>query len=361
MASVSLNGVTKLYPGNVTGVDGLDLEVHQGEFVVMVGPSGCGKTTTLRLIAGLETPTGGTIRIGDRVVNRLAPKDRNVAMVFQNYALYPHMTVFENMAFGLKQRHDRQEIRDRVSLAAETLEITDLLQRRPGQLSGGQQQRVAFGRAIVRRPDVFLFDEPLSNLDANMRGQMQAELKKLHAAVGQTMIYVTHDQTEAMSLGDRIVVLKDGVVRQIAEPRQLYDHPSDSFVATFIGTPPMNLFLGMLQRSDDGVSFTKGDIEIRLPNHWQQVGGKHLGRQILLGVRPEDIHIAKSANSHFEATIEMVELTGPDSYYHLTRDSQRLVLRANLLEEYRTGQDVSLDLDLSRAHLFDADTGCVLK
>ena len=362
MASVSLNAVTKVYAGNVVAVDGLNLEIQQREFVVIVGPSGCGKTTTLRLIAGLEALTGGTIRIGDRVVNKLAPKDRHVAMVFQNYALYPHMTVFDNMAFGLKQQHQRPEIRDRVGAAAETLGISDLLQRHPNQLSGGQQQRVAFGRAIVRRPDVFLFDEPLSNLDANMRSQMRIELKRLHAELTQTMIYVTHDQTEAMTLGDRIVVMKDGMIQQVAEPRELYNHPVNTFVATFIGMPPMNLFSGVLRRTGETLSctFASVDIEVPLPTSWQRIGEKYVDRQVLLGVRPEDILITDAARSSIAATVDMIESTGSDSFVHVTRDSQSFVSRVDPAQRYDPGQEVRLELIVSRAHLFDADTRIAL-
>src|SRR3954469_14846122 len=294
MAKVTVRDVYKIYPGekgrDVTAVSGVNLEIKDREFIVLVGPSGCGKSTTLRMIAGLEEISKGEVLIGDKVVNGVAPKDRDIAMVFQNYALYPHMSVYDNMAFGLKLRkYPKAEIRKRVNAAASILGIEDLLQRKPKALSGGQRQRVAVGRAIVRQPKVFLFDEPLSNLDAKMRVQMRAEITKLHQRLQATMIYVTHDQIEAMTMGDRIVVMDGGLVQQTDTPLNLYNEPANLFVAGFLGSPPMNFINGILKREGDALFFSEihnGTIQLRLPGKEWEGAGEFVDKPILLGIRP---------------------------------------------------------------------------
>src|SRR5688572_706473 len=294
MARVTLEGIRKIYQGTSdhVAVHGVDLDVTDGEFVVLVGPSGCGKSTTLRMIAGLESISAGRLMIDDRVVNDVPPKDRDIAMVFQSYALYPHMSVRENLAFALKLRGTpRDEIEKRVNLAAATLGIETFLDRTPKQLSGGQRQRVAVGRAIVRQPKVFLFDEPLSNLDAKLRVQMRTEISKLHLRLQATMIYVTHDQIEAMTMGDRIVVMKDGLVQQVDEPLSLYEHPKNKFVAGFIGSPPMNFLSGSLEQAGGGgLVFNEGNIKLNLPAKYTNELKDHVGKPIVMGIRPEDIH-----------------------------------------------------------------------
>src|SRR5437867_582308 len=314
MASVTLVGVRKIYqegPRARVAVDGVDLAVLDGEFVVLVGPSGCGKSTTLRMIAGLESISAGTVRIGERVMNDVAAKDRNIAMVFQNYALYPHMTVLENMAFGLKLRGlPAREIDPRVREAAALLGITPLLERRPRHLSGGEQQRVALGRALVRKPDVFLFDEPLSNLDAKLRVQMRREIARLHHALGATMLYVTHDQAEAMTLGDRVVVMRDGRVQQVDAPLAVYRDPSNTFVAAFIGSPPMNLLEGAIV-TDGGLRFAGpgGAVSVPLPATWRSLVTTGNRRPIILGVRPEDVSLAPGG---IPARVDLVEPLGQE-------------------------------------------------
>ncbi|MBE6753070.1 MAG: sn-glycerol-3-phosphate ABC transporter ATP-binding protein UgpC, partial [Ruminococcaceae bacterium] len=293
MSSVTLKNIYKRYAGNVIAVKDFSLEIQDKEFVILVGPSGCGKSTTLRMIAGLEEISEGELYIGDMLVNDVAPKDRDIAMVFQNYALYPHMTVYENMAFGLKLRkYDRAEIQRRVEEAAQILDITHLLQRKPKALSGGQRQRVALGRAIVREPKVFLLDEPLSNLDAKLRAQMRTELAKLHMRLGTTFIYVTHDQTEAMTMGDRIVVMKDGIIQQVNTPQYLYDKPCNAFVAGFLGTPQMNFIDVTLQRRESDIYALFGDYSIKLPASKNNRGQlePYIGKEVILGVRPEHVH-----------------------------------------------------------------------
>src|SRR6266571_6495600 len=293
MADLQLKGVSKIYPGNVCAVAPTSVEIEDGEFVILVGPSGCGKSTLLRMIAGLETISEGEVRIGGRLVNNVPAKDRDIAMVFQNYALYPHMTVYENMAFGLKMRKlPKSEIDDRVRRAVDILGLDDFLDRRPKALSGGQRQRVAVGRAIVRQPKLFLFDEPLSNLDAKLRVSMRAELKKLHKQLEATMIYVTHDQVEAMSMGDRLIVLKDGIVQQIGAPLEIYDRPANQFVASFIGSPPMN-FVNCSIGEHEGQLFLTGDgLQVKLPPKSRAVlseAGSSENSSMVLGIRPEDI------------------------------------------------------------------------
>src|SRR6516164_9365391 len=307
MAKVLLEQVSKQF-GNVLAVNNVTLDVPDRQFTVLVGPSGCGKTTCLRLIAGLEESTAGNIYIGERLVNDVAPKDRDIAMVFQNYALYPHMTVYDNMAFGLRLRkYPRPEIDRRVKEAAEMLGIQELLKRKPRQLSGGQRQRVALGRAIVRHPRVFLFDEPLSNLDAKLLVQMRVELKKLHDRLGTTAIYVTHDQVEAMTLGDRVVVMKDGLVQQVGEPLELYNNPANKFVAGFIGSPSMNFASVTVTEANGSLIVENAGLCIKLPVETAQRLRGHIGREITLGVRPEDLTVASSAdvdNPCFDAVAE---------------------------------------------------------
>src|SRR5689334_21727328 len=316
MAPVHIRQLNKKFD-EVHAVNNVNLEIHDQEFVVLVGPSGCGKTTTLRMVAGLESITSGEVLIGDKVVNDLAPMDRDIAMVFQNYALYPHMSVYDNMAFGLKMRKfERAEIAKRVQEAAGILGIEGLLKRKPRQLSGGQRQRVALGRAIVRHPQVFLFDEPLSNLDAKLRVQMRVELKKLHLRLGTTAIYVTHNQVEAMTLGDRVVVMKDGVVQQVGEPLELYNQPANKFVAGFIGSPAMNFAAVTVTEADGSLIAENSGLRIKLPDEIAQRLRGHIGREIILGVRPEDLTVAGSADlDHpcFDAVIEVVEQLGSET------------------------------------------------
>jgi multiple sugar transport system ATP-binding protein len=365
MARVVLEKLTKTYPDKtgvgVTAVKGIDLAIDDREFMVLVGPSGCGKSTTLRMIAGLEEISGGTIAIDDRVVNDVLPKDRDIAMVFQNYALYPHMSVYDNMAFGLKLRKlPKSEIDARVREAAAMLQIEHLLERKPKALSGGQRQRVAVGRAIVRKPKVFLFDEPLSNLDAKMRVSTRTEISKLHARLGVTMIYVTHDQVEAMTMGDRICVMKDGHIMQVAAPLDLYNRPANLFVAGFIGSPPMNFFHGALQRTGAGISFTERNdhaqqITFQLSEPLAGVAGPHLGKPIVFGIRPEDVHLAPETDNRatFAATVEVAEPMGAETYLYLTSGATSFIARVPPTRDFAVGQQVRLRFDLAKAHLFD--------
>src|SRR5690349_13390148 len=315
MAQVVLKGINKFYD-SVHAVKDVNLQIRDKEFVVFVGPSGCGKTTTLRMIAGLEAISSGDISVDGQVVNDLAPMDRDIAMVFQNYALYPHMSVFDNMAFGLKMRKfEKKEIAQRVKEAADILGIGEYLTRKPRQLSGGQRQRVALGRAIVRHPKVFLFDEPLSNLDAKLRVQMRVELKKLHQRLGTTAVYVTHDQVEAMTLGDRVVVMKDGVVQQIGEPLELYNRPVNKFVAGFIGSPALN-FAKVRIAGENGGIWAEGDgIRLKVPAHMSNRVGGHAGKEVTLGIRPEDLRVARDsdpAEMNIGAVVEVVERLGSE-------------------------------------------------
>ena len=361
MAEVVLKDVTKVFDRKVVAVDHLNLKVEHGEFVVLVGPSGCGKSTTLRMIAGLEEVTEGEIYIDGRLVNDLPPKDRDVAMVFQNYALYPHMTVYQNMAFGLKMRkYPKSEIEERVKEAAEILGITHLLDRKPKALSGGERQRVAVGRAIVRRPKVFLFDEPLSNLDAKLRVQMRTEISKLHAQLGATTIYVTHDQMEAMTMGDRIVVLKDGVVQQVDTPLNLYNRPANKFVAGFIGSPSMNFLEGTLVR-EEGLYFDGGDFRVPVSSEHSERLLPHVGKKVTLGVRPEDIHDPRLRGSLKEtaevnAEVEVVEPMGKEAFLYVRVGEHSLVVRTETEHIPRVGERVTLLVDLSKLHFFDGDT-----
>ncbi|MCL6450596.1 MAG: sn-glycerol-3-phosphate ABC transporter ATP-binding protein UgpC [Acetobacteraceae bacterium] len=364
MARVRLDKIWKRYSGGVVAVKDFNLDIQDKEFVVFVGPSGCGKTTTLRMIAGLEDISEGDLFIGDRRVNNVAPKDRDIAMVFQNYALYPHMTVYENMAFGLKLRKfPKAEIDQRVRAAANILDIGHLLERKPKALSGGQRQRVALGRAIVREPAVFLMDEPLSNLDAKLRVQMRAEIRKLHQRIQTTVVYVTHDQTEAMTMGDRIVVMRDGVIQQQATPQEVYHHPRNLFVAGFIGSPAMNFWRGDLVEEGGAIWFRAPGVNIRLPEGrypaLRQAGVP--GQPVVLGVRPEDLHNDEvMAQTYPDAVlrtrVDVVENMGSEQYIHADLAGQPAVARVSARFSYRPGDTVQLVPDLNRVHVFDAAT-----
>jgi multiple sugar transport system ATP-binding protein len=370
MAGVTLRHIYKVYPGGVTAVNDFNLVIKDKEFIVLVGPSGCGKSTTLRMVAGLEEITEGELFIGDKLMNDVAPKDRDIAMVFQNYALYPHMTVYDNMAFGLKLRKvHKGEIDKKVKEAAKALGIEEYLQRKPKALSGGQRQRVALGRAIVREPMVFLMDEPLSNLDAKLRVQMRTEITRLHKRLNTTFIYVTHDQTEAMTMGTRIVVMKDGFIQQVDTPQNLYDYPCNKFVAGFIGTPQMNFFNATLVREGDKVVARLGENKVELP---QAVVSKltdqsYIGKDVILGIRPDDIHdeqvfIEAHPEAQVKAHVELLEKLGYETLVYLEMDAfiqeqaDNPVARVNPRSTIMSGDDVVLAFDPHRIHLFDKDT-----
>ncbi|MFH1856632.1 MAG: sn-glycerol-3-phosphate ABC transporter ATP-binding protein UgpC [Candidatus Omnitrophota bacterium] len=359
MAEVILKGVTKVYSGNIQAVHKINLEINDREFVVLVGPSGCGKSTTLRMIAGLEDITLGEIYIGGRLVNDTPPKDRDIAMVFQNYALYPHMTVYENMAFGLKLRkYPKSEIDSRVKDAAEILGITGLLNRRPKALSGGQRQRVAVGRAIVRKPLVFLFDEPLSNLDAKLRVQMRAEISKLHTRLQATMIYVTHDQVEAMTMGDRIVVLKDGFVQQVADPITLYNKPVNKFVAGFIGSPPMNFMAGKIEKHEKGFYFNEGNFKIKIVADMCKKLMNYIDKEVVFGIRCEDIHdklfvSEDPLDNSITAVVEVIEPMGSEIYLYLNSGKHTFSARVSSNSCPQINQEMDLIFDASKVHFFD--------
>ncbi|NOZ19976.1 MAG: sn-glycerol-3-phosphate ABC transporter ATP-binding protein UgpC [Planctomycetes bacterium] len=361
MAEVILENVTKVFSGDVVAVKDVSLEIKDKEFLVLVGPSGCGKSTTLRMVAGLEETTDGTIKIGDRVVNDVPPKDRDIAMVFQNYALYPHMSVYKNMAFALKlRRQPKAEIDERVKAAAKILGIGNLLDRKPKALSGGQRQRVALGRAIVRQPKAFLFDEPLSNLDAKLRVEMRAELKRLHRRLETTMIYVTHDQVEAMTLGDRIVVMKDGVVQQAAEPLTVYDCPANQFVAGFIGTPPMNFVKGTVAKSNGGLAFDEGTCRLALPERFCENLAPFEGKEVIFGIRPEDVKtsaIDSPSVGKIGVTVNVVEPLGDEMILYLSTGKNELVSKVNAHQQVAVNDKVEALLDLSKAHIFDPASG----
>ena len=362
MANVILKSIKKYFPGNPKpAVVDFNLEVQDREFVVLVGPSGCGKSTTLRMVAGLEEISEGEIYIGDRLVNDVPPKDRDIAMVFQNYALYPHMTVYDNMAFGLKLRkYPKKEIDDRVKEAAEILGIHDLLNRKPKALSGGQRQRVAVGRAIVRKPKVFLFDEPLSNLDAKLRVQMRAEISKLHNRLQATMIYVTHDQVEAMTMGNRIVVMNQGYIQQIADPITIYDSPSNKFVAGFIGSPAMNFIEGRLDKKPDGVYFNEGSFEVRIPDIFVDRMNNYINKDVVMGIRPENIG-DKNFETEFDskhivsAAVEVVEPIGAEAYIYLVTGKSSFVARFDTHDQVKVGQTIETIFHMNKAHIFDKD------
>ncbi len=366
MASLSLKNVTKVYPNGFVGVKDFNLEIADKEFIIFVGPSGCGKSTTLRMIAGLEEISSGELKIGDKVVNDVEPKDRDIAMVFQNYALYPHMSVYDNMAFGLKLRKvPKAEIDKLVHEAAKILDIEHLLDRKPKALSGGQRQRVAMGRAIVREPKVFLMDEPLSNLDAKLRVQMRIEISKLHQRLGTTIIYVTHDQTEAMTLGTRIVVLKDGVIQQVDTPQNLYDKPANKFVAGFIGSPQMNLIDAKVVQVGNQVHVQFGNADITLPDEKGKVLVQkgYVGKEVSFGIRPEDIHDGDMSNypgATITATIRVYELLGAEVFLYFDINETSFTARVNPRTTARPGDTLTLGLDLSRIHIFDKDSELVV-
>lgn len=369
MAEVVLKNVSKIYRGNVVAVKNVSLEVKDKEFVALVGPSGCGKSTTLRMIAGLEDVTQGEIYIDGQLVNQVHPKDRDIAMVFQNYALYPHMTVYKNMAFALRLRkYSNSEIEKRVKEAAEILGITELLARKPKELSGGERQRVAVGRAIVRHPKVFLFDEPLSNLDAKLRVQMRAEISKLHHRLQATMIYVTHDQIEAMTMGDQIVVMHHGQIQQVADPLTLYERPSNKFVAGFIGSPPMNFIDGKLKRKNERIYFQSNGFEVKLeeyinPNqNW--ILEPYLEGAVTMGIRPENIMVElERLEGHIQTVVDVVEPLGSEVILYLTVDGQPLPLIANVEAHIMPPVNSSMHVrfNMKKAHLFDMETGMAIK
>jgi multiple sugar transport system ATP-binding protein len=397
VAEIVLDQVSKVYAGGTQAVHDLSLAIADKEFVVLVGPSGCGKTTALRMVAGLEVISGGVIRIGDRVVNDVPPKDRDIAMVFQNYALYPHMSVFENMAFGLKlAKVPKQEIQQRVGEAARILGLDELLNRKPAALSGGQRQRVAMGRAIVRHPQAFLMDEPLSNLDAKLRVQMRAEIARIQHDLGVTTIYVTHDQTEAMTMGDRVAVIRKGVLQQVDAPQRLYEHPDNLFVAGFIGSPAMNLLEATLERTGDDVAVQLGGTRLPVPQEVMTTRpalAAFAGRPVVVGIRPEDMEDASLASDapadrRLDVLVELSEALGSDVIVHFTLDAKQaltddvkelavdvgevalqeierraeggkanVVARLNPRTRARKGERIELVVDTARLHFFDPDTG----
>ncbi|MCP4642523.1 MAG: sn-glycerol-3-phosphate ABC transporter ATP-binding protein UgpC [bacterium] len=367
MARVELKSVKKIYPGGVEAVKGANLVVDDKEFVVLVGPSGCGKSTTLRMVAGLEEVSEGEIYIGDTLVNDVPPKNRDIAMVFQNYALYPHMTVYKNMAFGLMLRkYPKKEIDKRVRDAAQILGIERLLDRKPKALSGGERQRVAVGRAIVRQPKVFLFDEPLSNLDAKLRVQMRAEISKLHTRLQSTMVYVTHDQVEAMTMGDRIVVMLDGEIQQIASPLGLYNSPVNKFVAGFIGSPPMNFVDGKIVAENGQVRFVRPEagIDLLVADEHRAVMEGYAGKTVVCGVRPEQFEHNESQQSvdgrSVTANVEVVEPMGSEIYLYLDFGGQSVTARIESDQEPEVNKQFVLDIDMTRTHFFDPDTEVTL-
>ena len=361
MANVSLKGVYKIYEGDVTAVKDFNLEIEQGEFLVLVGPSGCGKSTTLRMVAGLEEISKGEVRIGDRMVNDVPPKDRDIAMVFQNYALYPHMSVRDNMAFGLKLRKFKKEdINKRVNDAAAILGLVEYLDRKPKALSGGQRQRVAMGRAIVRDPSVFLFDEPLSNLDAKMRVEMRKEILHLHKRLSTTMIYVTHDQVEAMTLGDRICVMSAGLIEQVGKPTDVFDNPASLFVARFIGTPPMNIFEGSLTEKDGVILFEGGAIKAPIDaGHYDRVRG-YVGKGVALGLRPKSMAPAAGpvgGHTEFSGTIEVSEMLGEEVLSHLVNGDHKFIVSIDPHMKLDMDGVIHLAPNMQRAHIFDLESG----
>jgi len=364
MAELKLKNIYKKYPNGFVAVKDFNLDIADKEFIIFVGPSGCGKSTTLRMIAGLEEISSGELWIGDKLCNDVAPKDRDIAMVFQNYALYPHMSVYDNMAFGLKLRKTpKEEIDKRVREAAKILDIDHLLDRKPKALSGGQRQRVAMGRAIVREPKVFLMDEPLSNLDAKLRVQMRTEISKLHQRLKTTFIYVTHDQTEAMTLGTRIVVLKDGIIQQVDTPNNLYTKPNNLFVAGFIGSPQMNFIETKVTKSGDDILLSFGSEEIKLPKEKAKklIDGGYVGKDVIMGIRPEDLHdeqpfLEASPDSIIKCKVEVTEMLGAEIFLYMTCNGQNLTARVDPRSQAKPGDIIKVALDVNRIHVFDKDT-----
>ena len=364
MASLSLQHINKTYPNGFQAVKDFNLEIEDKEFIIFVGPSGCGKSTTLRMIAGLEEISGGTLKIGDKVMNDVEPKDRDIAMVFQNYALYPHMTVYDNMAFGLKLRKvPKDQIDKAVREAARILDLEKLLDRKPKALSGGQRQRVAMGRAIVRNPKVFLMDEPLSNLDAKLRVQMRIEISKIHQRLGATIIYVTHDQTEAMTLGTRIVVMKDGVVQQVETPQHLYEQPGNLFVAGFMGSPQMNFLDAQIAEKGGDLIAKVGEYDIVIPAAKAKVlkDGGYVGKTVVLGIRPEDIHdsqmfIEASPSVPMTSTVKVYELLGAEVFLYFDVNGTQVTARVDPRTNSKTGDTIKFAFDMEKSHFFDKET-----
>ncbi|MBQ3124952.1 MAG: sn-glycerol-3-phosphate ABC transporter ATP-binding protein UgpC [Clostridia bacterium] len=362
MADLQLKNIYKRYSGNVTAVSDFCIDIEDKEFIILVGPSGCGKSTTLRMIAGLEEISEGELYIGGKLMNDVAPKDRDIAMVFQSYALYPHMTVFDNMAFALKLRKTpKDEIKKRVTEAAKILDIEHLLDRKPKALSGGQRQRVAMGRAIVRSPKVFLMDEPLSNLDAKLRVAMRTEIKKLHNKLKTTFIYVTHDQTEAMTMGTRIVVMKDGVVQQIDSPNNLYNNPCNQFVAGFIGSPQMNFVDVTIEKDGEGVCAVFGANKVAIPEGKAGALADYVGKEVVMGIRPEDIHddeafLSTYPNATVEAYVDVTEMMGAETYLYLQIEGAPFTARVNARSTSKAEDTVKVGFDVNRLHFFDKET-----
>lgn len=364
MANVTLKNIFKVYPGNVTAVKDVNLDIADKEFVVLVGPSGCGKSTTLRMIAGLEEISSGELYIGDKLCNDVAPKDRDIAMVFQNYALYPHMTVYENMAFGLKLRKvSKEEIDRKVKEAAKILDIEHLLDRKPKALSGGQRQRVALGRAIVRDPKVFLMDEPLSNLDAKLRVQMRAEISKLHKRLNTTFVYVTHDQTEAMTMGTRIVVMKDGIIQQVDTPQNIYGNPANMFVAGFIGSPQMNFVDSRIIKENNKLYISFEDVKLEIPEDKANIleAKGYLNKDVVFGIRPEHMDngidfVQEHSSSKIRAKVEVIENMGAESYLYLLCGSKNMIARVESSANAGTDSIIEVAFNMNKMHIFDKET-----
>lgn len=364
MATVTLKNISKVYDGGVKAVDSVNIDIKDREFVVLVGPSGCGKSTTLRMIAGLEDITDGELYIDDKLVNDVPPKDRDIAMVFQNYALYPHMTVYDNMAFGLKiRKFPKDEIDQRVREAAKILEIEELLERKPKALSGGQRQRVAVGRAIVRKPKVFLFDEPLSNLDAKLRVQMRAEISSLHHRLQATMIYVTHDQVEALTMADVIVVMKFGVIQQIGGPLELYNHPANKFVAGFIGSPPMNFLVAQIEADGNDIYANEGTFRLKVTDEQKKYLTPYVGKSVTFGIRPEDVtfHHTKKDGETIDGIVSVVEPLGSETHVYIATSKSQVIgkIEPNLVPAPDT--KISLIPDMAKAKFFDLETEVVIE
>lgn len=359
MASISLKNIKKTYEDGVTVIENLNLEIQDKEFVILVGPSGCGKSTTLRMIAGLEEISDGELYIGNKLVNNVSPKDRDIAMVFQSYALYPHMSVYKNMAFGLKNRKvPKAEIDKKVRAAAKALEIEQYLDRKPKALSGGQRQRVALGRAMVREPSVFLLDEPLSNLDAKLRTEMRSRITMLHKELQTTFVYVTHDQTEAMTMGDRIVVMKDGVIMQNDTPQMLYNHPQNMFVAGFIGSPQMNFINCMITRKSDGFYACFNNYQLKLPKRMEDSLSLYTEKEVILGIRPEDIHTEKyyfntEQNNTIDLYVDIAEMTGSDYYLYGSIGDEKIIANVSANSQIKSDTNCRLAIDTDKIHIFD--------